>query len=197
MGENINQIEKCIEMLKKNGHTRRAQAVTWQAWKDLGIVDATCLQRCWFRVENQKCETCNATGEIPHGLCTDCEGAGNKDVLNMNVTMRSNDLFKGTFSNIYVFTELQKWMADQIGVGTGSYTHYADSLHLYGSYFQEIDGFLRTLETRTFEERTYKSSFARSFFVDGCNELLENEPDMPEDMKEKVRERKSYLESIS
>ena len=33
----INQIDKCVEMLKKCGHTRRAQAITWKPWKDLYI----------------------------------------------------------------------------------------------------------------------------------------------------------------
>jgi len=144
--EKINQIEKCIELLRANGHTRRAQAVTWQVWKDLGIVDAACLQRLWFRIERETCETCRGTCEVSHGSCYSCQGLGYIDKLNMNIFMRSNDLFKGTFSNIYVFTELQAWMADRLGVAVGPCVHVVDSLHLYGSYFKEIKGFLKTLE---------------------------------------------------
>src|SRR5512133_1385116 len=35
----IDQIEECVKLLKSCGFTRRAQAVTWQAWNDLGITD--------------------------------------------------------------------------------------------------------------------------------------------------------------
>jgi len=49
--EPIDQIAEVVRMLKETPYTRRAQAVTWQAWNDLGIHDPACLQRMWFRVE--------------------------------------------------------------------------------------------------------------------------------------------------
>ncbi len=43
-----NQIDKCVQMLKACGYTRRAQAVTWKVWEDLGSA-IRLLQRMWFR----------------------------------------------------------------------------------------------------------------------------------------------------
>jgi len=96
---------------------------------------------------------------------------------------------------MYALTELQKFVADEIGVPTGSYTHHADSYHIYGSYFDEFKGFLNMVEKREFEDRTYDTKDALPFFVMGCDTLLAEEKS-PEDIKQKVRERKAYLESI-
>ena len=168
----IDQIAECIKMLKKCGFTRRAQAVTWKVWEDLNINDSPCLQRLWFRVQNGK--------------------------LNMNIHMRSNDSFKAAFMNMYAFVELQKWVADQVGVEIGEYIHIVDSFHIYGSYFKEFEGFLETVKNRKFEDRVWRSDdkdIVIPSFIDGCNVLLQ-EQNMPEIMKEKVRERKLYLESL-
>jgi thymidylate synthase len=169
----INQIDKCVELLKRNGHTRRAQAVTWQAWNDLGISDPACLQRLWFRVQRED----------------------GKDKLNMTVHMRSNDAYRAAYMNMYAFTELQKLVADQVGVPVGEYIHISDSFHLYGSYFDEFKNFLNMTENREEEDLVYNTSDALPFFVMGCDTLLSEEK-MPKDKKQKVRARKAYLESI-
>ena len=127
----IDQIQYVIDALKECAYTRRAQAVTWKAWEDNGIHDPSCLQRMWFRVIDGK--------------------------LQLNVHMRSNDAFKASFMNIFGFTDLQRIVAEAIDVPVGKYIHIADSFHLYGSYTADIDGFFRTLQARTFEERTYRT----------------------------------------
>jgi thymidylate synthase len=163
----INQIDKCVEMLKKCGYTRRAQAITWQPWNDLGIHDPACLQRLWFRVQDGK--------------------------LNMTVNMRSNDAYKAAFMNMYAFTELQNYVAFKVGVAPGEYIHIADSFHIYGSYFKEFEGFLQLSESRSIQDKVWDSSFATDFFVEGCDELLA-EPNMPEHCKKQVEARKQELE---
>jgi len=165
----INQIDKCIEALKQCGFTRRAQAVTWKCWEDLGIHDPACLQRLWFRVQNNR--------------------------LNMNIHIRSNDAYKAAFMNMYAFVELQKYVADQVGVEVGEYIHIADSFHIYGSYFDEFRGFLKTVEMRKPEDRVWDWNFGKEMFIEGCDQLLKEE-DMPEDKKQLVRERKTQLEGI-
>jgi len=164
--QHINQIDRCIRLLKECGFTRRAQAVTWQAWNDLGISDPACLQRLWFRVQNRK--------------------------LNMVIHMRSNDAFKAAFMNMYAFTELQHCIAQQLDLQPGEYCHIADSFHVYGSYFAEFQGFLDNVRTRDWDAKVYTTQFAAPFFVDGCDALLA-EPDMPEPCKERVRLRKKQL----
>lgn len=188
----INQIEKCIEMLKQCGFTRRAQAVTWKAWEDLGIRDPACLQRVWFRVESYPCgPICGLINEMD-GYCKKCNNTGSRQKLNMTVHMRSNDAYKAAFMNMYAFIELQSYVAEQVGIDVGEYIHVADSFHIYGSYFKEFEGFLKTVKNREFKDRVWTSEYAREFFVDGCDTLL-SEADMPEDKKNIVLKRKEYL----
>jgi thymidylate synthase len=65
--------------------------------------------------------------------------------------------------NMYAFTDLQREVAERVSEGlgrairVGPYVHCADSFHIYGSYFQEFEGFLKSLEQRTFEQRTYRT----------------------------------------
>lgn len=164
--QTIDQIAACVRMLKKCGHTRRAQAVTWQAWNDLEIADPACLQRLWFRVQDNK--------------------------LNMTVHMRSNDAYKAAYMNMYAFTELQRTVAEEVGVQPGEYIHVADSFHIYGSYFNEFEGALKTFKNRSYEDKVWNTEFAKDFFVEGCDELLA-EKGMPEDCVQKVKQRKEEL----
>ena len=154
--EPIDQIAAVRKLLKETPHTRRAQAVTWQAWNDLGIHDPACLQRMWFRIEQD-------------------ERAGS-DRLNLAIHIRSNDAFKAAFMNMYAFTELQREMARDLGVAPGEYIHMADSFHIYGSYFAEFEGFLGMIGRRP--DRYFTSEFARPMFEDGARRVLA-EKDLP------------------
>jgi thymidylate synthase len=165
-GRIFDQIAAAVAKLKAVPHTRRAQAVTWQVWNDMTIDDPACLQRLWFRVHDGK--------------------------LHMNIHIRSNDAFKAAFMNMYAFTELQRQMAREIGVAPGEYMHIADSFHIYGSYFGEFEGFLKTVRGRAPQDRVYTTEFARDMFVDGCDTLLA-ESDMPPDKKELIRKRRAEL----
>jgi thymidylate synthase len=160
------QIAAAVARLKQVPHTRRAQAVTWQVWNDMTIDDPACLQRLWFRIADDK--------------------------LHMTIHIRSNDAFKAAFMNMHAFTELQRDVAEQLGVAPGEYLHLADSFHIYGSYFEEFAGFLKTVQQRSVEDRVYTTEFARDFFVEGCEALLA-EKDLPEDKKMLVKGRKAAL----
>ena len=144
----IDQMERLIAKLAEAPHTRRAQAVTWQAWQDIGIADPPCLQRLWFRVFDGR-------------------------QLDMHASMRSNDAFKAAFMNMYAFTELQRWVAERLSerlkrpIGVGRYIHHADSYHIYGSYFAEFERFLNLIASKKFEERTLASDDVRDLFDDG------------------------------
>lgn len=162
----IDQIAAAVAKLKEVPHTRRAQAITWQVWNDTNISDPACLQRLWFRIADGR--------------------------LHMNIHIRSNDAFKAAFMNMYAFTELQREMAAEIGVAPGEYMHFADSFHIYGSYFADFDGFLKTVASRPDDQRVYTSEFAADFFIDGCDALLA-EQDMPPDRKALVEKRRADL----
>ena len=164
----FDQIAAVVAKLKDAPHTRRAQAVTWQVWNDMTIDDPTCLQRLWFRISDGK--------------------------LHMNCHMRSNDAFKAAFMNMHAFTELQREAAVRLGIEPGHYMHIADSFHIYGSYFDEFEGFLQTVANRSQDERLYRTDFARDFFVEGCEALLA-EPDMPEAKRARLQERLAELKA--
>ena len=53
------------------------------------------------------------------------------DELDCTCIMRSNDIWLGTPYDVVFFTELQKHIANELGVGYGKYTHFAVSLHAY------------------------------------------------------------------
>jgi len=162
----FDQVEAAVEKLKAVPYTRRAQAVTYQVWNDMEIDDPTCLQRIWFRISDDK--------------------------LHMNVHMRSNDAYKAAFMNMYAFSELQMEVAARIGVEPGEYMHIADSFHIYGSYFDEFEGFLHSIESRSPEQRVYTTDFAMDFFIEGCD-ALRAEENMPESKKAVVAKRKQFL----
>ncbi len=141
----VDQLEYVVSALSEAPHTRRAQAITWKPWEDAGIQDPACLQRMWFRVFG--------------------------DELVLNVHMRSNDAFKASFMNMYAFTDLQRVIAEKLSermgrtIKVGQYTHISDSFHIYGSYFSEFEGFLKTLQTRSFEQRV--------FYTDDIRDIIE------------------------
>lgn len=60
-----------------------------------------------------------------------CQTFIRDDKLYWITNMRSNDIFYGLRNDLYCFTEMQKRMANELGVGTSSYIHFAGSLHLY------------------------------------------------------------------
>ena len=134
-GEAVDQLDYVVEALAGAPHTRRAQAAVWKCWEDAGIDHPACLQRLWFRIFS--------------------------DRLVLAAHMRSNDAFKAAYMNMYVFTDLQREIAERLSkrlgrkIRVGQYNHIADSFHIYGSYFEAMEGFLGTLERRSFEERTW------------------------------------------
>jgi thymidylate synthase len=151
LAEPIDQLEYMVACLAEAEYSRRAQAVIWQCWADAGYPHPACLQRLWARVVDGK-------------LC-------------MNAHLRSNDAFKAAFMNMYAFTELQAELArrlsERVGrpVPVGQYTHVADSFHIYGSYFAEFQGFLRSLRERTFEQRTFTTEQVAELLAEAREEI--------------------------
>ena len=107
----FNQIETIIDLLKHDPFSRRAV---------LNI-----------NVPNPNVKTTHDE------MCTICLNYQIRDnVLDCNCVMRSNDFNFGLRNDIAYFIFLQKYIADQLGVGYGSYTHYAFSMHMYDADFK-------------------------------------------------------------
>ncbi|MCD6220281.1 hypothetical protein J7K43_07865 [Candidatus Calescamantes bacterium] len=155
--ETINQIEKVIEKLICVPYTRRAQAITWNPFVDLESDDPPCLQRCGFRIYEE----------------------GEEKKLMLNTHWRSRDGYKAAFMNIFALTVFQKRIALEISkklrenIKVGRYVDISDSFHIYGSYFKEFEGFLRSVERRSFAERTWETSFAEPIFEEARKRLKE------------------------
>jgi thymidylate synthase len=160
-GKHVDQIAYVVDKLSSSTITRRAQAITWNPALDPPTDDPPCLQRLWFR------------------LVEKAPGAGSF-VMNMNTHWRSRDAYKAAFMNIFALTDLMRVIAERISkkmgapVELGRYADISDSYHIYGSYFSEFEGFLKLVEKRTFEQRTWHSSYAEPMFAAG-RERVANE----------------------
>ena len=159
----LDQMERVINNLTECYYTRRAQAITWDPEMDAGHHEPPCLQRMWFRI---------------------LEDPVKGWVLNLNTHWRSRDAFKAAFMNIFALTDLMKSIAGRISektqkeVKVGRYVDIADSYHIYGSYFDQFKGFLETLKTKTFEQRTYTSEFAEPFFKETRSKIAQEQADL-------------------
>jgi len=165
--EVFDQIELLSEKLAKTPHTRRAQAITWKVWEDNFCYDPACLQSIWCRL---------------------LQADDDQWLLNMNVRFRSNDAYKAAFMNMFALIQLQAKIAERIAalsgkkVKLGRYVHQADSYHIYGSYFKEFEGrFLRALETRSFEQRTFRYEAVKDLMEEAIPSISEKASKMGRD----------------
>jgi thymidylate synthase len=159
--ENIyDQIDMISKKLAETPYSRRAQAITWKVWEDNYCHDPACLQSIWCRL---------LQGED-----------SDQWFLNTNIRFRSNDAYKAAFMNMFAFIQLQIKIADLIAqysgmkIALGRYVHQADSYHIYGSYFDEFkDRFIKAIETRSFDERTYRYEDMKMFMDEAIPGILE------------------------
>jgi thymidylate synthase len=159
----IDQIQYIIDCLSKTNYGRRAQAITWMPTADPVTDDPPCLQRIWCRL------LANETGEL---------------TLNMNTHWRSRDLYKAWFMNVYALTDLQKRIADGIAakrgepVKVGRYVDISDSLHIYGSYFDEVEPEIEKMRRSPFTGRSWPSTHpAFEMMTNEAREKLAQDPD--------------------
>ncbi len=139
----VDQIGYIVDALSDVTHTRRAQAITWMPTADPQTTDPPCLQRIWCR------------------LAADDDG---QMVLNMNTHWRSRDLYKAWYMNVYALTDLQRIIAERISekigvaVKVGRYVDICDSLHIYGSYFEDAKKEVEKMKASPFEARAWEST---------------------------------------
>ncbi|QOG03480.1 thymidylate synthase [Flavobacterium sp. MDT1-60] len=102
----FNQFQKIIDLLKNKPSTRRAVIQLFDA-SDLKISynDIPCTCFLQFAIRDEK--------------------------LNLFVSMRSNDAFKGLPHDIFCFTMIQEIVARSLDFEIGEYYHSVSSLHLY------------------------------------------------------------------
>jgi len=159
----VNQIQYIIDKLTQAAHTRRAQAITWMPTADPRTDDPPCLQRIWCRLVSDD------DGELS---------------LDMNSHWRSRDLYKAWFMNVYALTDLQRIITGRISekinkpVKVGRYVDISDSLHIYGSYLDEVVREVEKMRKSPFAERAWESTHpAFEMMTNEAREKLAKDPD--------------------
>lgn len=106
----FDQLQYCIEKLKKNPHDRQAVIHIKDA-SNKPTKDTPCTCLIQFTVFKGK--------------------------LNAHVYMRSNDIWLGLPYDVAFFTTLQQWVAFRLGIPVGYYYHTVGDLHLYEKHWNK------------------------------------------------------------
>jgi len=108
-----NQLSKITEKLRQDPFTRQAVVSIYDG-KELELYDydTPCTTTVTFY----------STPDAPKNL-------------NMSVNMRSNDLVFGFCNDQYFFSNLQKMVAEDLGLEVGYYYHHATNLHIYERHY--------------------------------------------------------------
>ncbi len=118
----VDQIDYIIKKLRAARFSRRAQAVTWNPKTDMWVDSPPCLQRIWCVIREDK--------------------------LIMHATWRSRDIFRAMHMNMLAMTELQKEIAEKLGVKVGLYIDFSNSAHIYEKSYQDVERFIEVLKKR-------------------------------------------------
>jgi len=160
----VNQLENVINGLSRSHYSRRVQAITWMPTADNKTPDPPCLQRLWFRI------------------LVDPQGV---HWLNMNSHWRSRDEYKAWFMNAFALTDLQRIVAEGISKQTGEeirvgrYVDISDSLHIYGSYFKDVEKEVAKMKANPdYRTRAWNSNDeAIQFMFEDTRRRLREDPD--------------------
>ena len=109
----FNQIQKIIELLRADPHSRRAvMNINVPNENVIETKDEPCTIALQFLIRNNK--------------------------LTCTTMMRSNDIWFGVPYDVIFFTEIQKYIAMELGIECGDYNHFATSLHAYEKDFSKV-----------------------------------------------------------
>jgi thymidylate synthase len=70
------------------------------------------------------------------------------DKLLMQTTWRSRDLFRAWEANVNGMIQIQKYIADKLGVDMGHYLDFSNSLHIYGNTISEVNDMFSRMKNR-------------------------------------------------
>ena len=113
------QIPWVIEELKRSTESRRAVILT-RTEHDMNTDAPSCMQHIQYFIRG---------------------GA-----LHCKVLFRSNDATKATYMNAFALILLQKKIADALDIPVGTYTHRANSFHVYERDYDMFDGYVKRIK---------------------------------------------------
>lgn len=114
------QLPFIIEELKRNPSSRRAVMDIRDSKYDITNDSPACWQHAQYFIRNGKLDCC--------------------------ILFRSNDLPEAFYFNAWAMIRLQKKIANELGVGVGTYTHRANSMHCYEKDFKLLEGYIKGIE---------------------------------------------------
>jgi thymidylate synthase len=114
------QIPWVIGELRRNPDSRRA-VISIRGDRDMESGSPACLQSVHYLIRG---------------------GA-----LHCKILFRSNDATKAAFMNAFALVMLQKRVADSLGAAVGTYTHRANSFHVYERDWPMFDGYIKRIRS--------------------------------------------------
>ncbi len=145
----IDQVKFVIEELKRNPSSRRAVIDVRDNSDDCFSDDPACLQHIQYFIRNGKLDCC--------------------------VLFRSNDATRATFMNSFGLIMLQKRIADELGVGVGTYTLRANSFHCYENEFKNLENYVSKIKKVGITDRSiifnYKNDWDKK--MEDSKEVIE------------------------
>lgn len=114
----IDQVKKAIETFKKDPTRRSVVMHTWIPMRDLE------------KFTIQRKDTSSPCLVLIHPQIIE-------DNLHFYVVMKTNDLFNAWPGNAYAFVALQEYMAKELGIGVGTYTHFSVAMQIYEDMFEQ------------------------------------------------------------
>lgn len=118
IAKTVDQVQLAIDTLKKDPTRRSVVLISWIPSRDsikFGPKREKTSSPCIVYIQPQIVE--------------------NK--LHLFVIMKTNDLFNAFPLNAFAMTELQRYMAEQIGVSVGSYNHFSISMNIYEDVYEQ------------------------------------------------------------
>lgn len=150
------QLPFVISELKRNPYSRRAVMNIRDFETDASNSDPACMQSIQYFIRG---------GE-----------------LHCKILFRSNDLAEAFFYNAFALIRLQEKVAAALGVKAGTYTHRSNSMHCYEKDFELIEGYIKGIKERPFENLTYDYE---GYFKEVMEEEIPSIMKMVEDQKAK------------
>ncbi|MBI3410427.1 MAG: hypothetical protein HY040_18975 [Planctomycetes bacterium] len=109
-----NQIDRIVALLKDWPDCPRAQISLWNPDRDyVRSNPAPCLQILWFKIINRR--------------------------LDLHVHMRTTDCYGKLLMNVNEFLALQHYVGSRLGLSTGVYCQFVDSLHFHTKDADAVD----------------------------------------------------------
>lgn len=139
-GAETSQLDLVVDLLRRSPSTRQAVVASWRT-RDLAEAgtkrDVPCTLSLQFLLRDGK--------------------------LHLVTCMRSNDAWLGLPYDVFCFTSIQQLIAQELGVGLGSYVHMVGSMHLYE---RDVEKALQAVQASELtSEMPYRAEYAINDFA--------------------------------